>query len=235
MSIKQIAMFLLLSLSSLAALALPSVTDVETKIAKGEYSEAKGMLEKVLKEHPDSIVATRYMLEVINIEYAGSLKPSIEYKLYENHLAVIQKAKAERERKIAEEKRAKERAETTKILMNILLIFSVCGLFIFGALVLPRKYKAYRKQKELKEEQIQGLENWKRRVTSDLIDLNSTITEIPDSRKIALKKSQLELLEDLRVDNLDALECLRNDDFNQSSIDRHLINAHDFLNRNGLV
>lgn len=233
--IKTLFVFLLLSLSSHAALALPSVTDVETKIAKGEYSEAKTMLEEVLEKQPDSIVATRYMLEVINIEYAGSLVPSVEYKLYENRLQSLQKAKAERERMVAEAAAAKKRAEVTKILVNMLLIFSVCGLFVFGALTLPRKYKAYRKQKELKEEQIQGLENWKRRVTSDLIDLNSTITSIPDSRKVALKKSQLELLEDLRADNLDALECLRNNDFNQSSIDRHLINAHEFLNRSGLV
>ena len=67
-NLKSLFVFLLLSLSSLAALAMPSVADVETTIASGDYAKAKMQINEVLKANPNSYVANRYMLEIIRIE-----------------------------------------------------------------------------------------------------------------------------------------------------------------------
>lgn len=48
--------------------AVPSVVEVEKTIASGDYTKAKAQLEEVLKANPDSIVAAKYLLEIVRIE-----------------------------------------------------------------------------------------------------------------------------------------------------------------------
>ena len=93
--------------TGVAHTAPPSVLVVEKTIASGDYTKAKTQLEEVLKVNPDSIVATKYMLEIVRIENARDNQPSVEYKLYEDRLAKLEQAKAERialAKKIQDEK-----------------------------------------------------------------------------------------------------------------------------------
>ena len=235
MSMKHLVMFLLLSLSSFAALAVPSVRDVETKIANGEYSEAKSLLKQVLKEQPDSYVANRYMLEILNLEYARTLKPSVEYKLYEDELARIANKKAERERLVAEAQAAESRAKVTRILFSMLGVVLFAGFIFFTLTVIFPRVSAYRNEKEAARLEAIRLKKWKADTLPDLIDLNSIMSNLSHEAIAALRPHQRELLEGLRLDNLDAMTCLQNDDYNEELIDRHLINAYEFLTRYKLV
>lgn len=235
MSMKHLVMFLLLSLSSFAALAVPSVRDVETKIANGEYSEAKTLLKQVLKEQPDSYVANRYMLEILNLEYARTLKPSVEYKLYEDELARIVNKKAERERLVAEAQAAESRAKVTRILFSMLGVVLFAGFIFFIFTVIFPRVIAYRNEKEAARLEAIRLKKWKADTLPDLIDLNSIMSNLSQEAIAALRPHQRELLEGLRLDNLDAMTCLQNDDYNEELIDRHLINAYEFLTRHKLV
>ena len=63
--IKHFILFILLSLGSVTtAFAIPTVSEIESTIASGDYKEAKSKLNEVLKVHPDSVVANKYMLEI---------------------------------------------------------------------------------------------------------------------------------------------------------------------------
>ena len=124
--IKQFILFILLSLGSVTtAFAIPTVSEIESTIASGDYKEAKSKLKEVLKVHPDSVVANKYMLEIIKIEYAGSLQPSVEFKIYEDKLKQIEVKKQEKllkeQEALAEKKRAEFKAKV-KSFFNFILI-----------------------------------------------------------------------------------------------------------------
>lgn len=237
-NIKSLFVFLLLSLSSLAALAMPSVADVEATIASGDYAKAKTQLNEVLKANPNSYVANRYMLEIIRIENARDNIASMQYKIYEDKLAQIEKAKAAKllvEKQAREAKAAAERSEAIKrgtwtFLKILFWALLACGV-IFGI------YLFYQRMERKKEEQrkLEELEEWKGDVRPDLIDLNQIFkTVMRDLSAYNLSSYGENLLHDLNADNIDALDALNRNDFNVQAVERHIRNARDFIEQHGL-
>lgn len=237
-NLKSLFVFLLLSLSSLAALAMPSVADVETTIASGDYAKAKMQINEVLKANPNSYVANRYMLEIIRIENARDNQPSVGYKIYEDKLKQIEKAKADRlvaERKAKEEKEAVERKAAFK--RGVWAFFKV----IFWALVFVGIgfiiVIFMRKQRIKKERQreLDALEEWKGDVRPDLIDFNAIFKRVlGDLSSYNLSPFAVQLLRDLDLDNLDYINDLDINKFDTNVIERHIGNAKDFIEEHGL-
>ena len=237
-NLKSLFVFLLLSLSSLAALAMPSVADVETTIASGDYAKAKMQINEVLKANPNSYVANRYMLEIIRIENARDNQPSVGYKIYEDKLKQIEKAKADRlvaERKAKEEKEAAERNAAFK--HGVWTFFKV----IFWALVFVGIgfiiVIFMRKQRIKKERQrkLDALEEWKGDVRPDLIDFNAIFKRVlGDLSSYNLSPFAVQLLRDLDLDNLDYINDLDINKFDTNVIERHIGNAKDFIEEHGL-
>lgn len=237
-NLKSLFVFLLLSLSSLAALAMPSVADVETTIASGDYAKAKMQINEVLKANPNSYVANRYMLEIIRIENARDNQPSVGYKIYEDKLKQIEKAKADRlvaERKAKEEKEAAERKAAFK--RGVWAFFKV----IFWALVFVGIgfiiVIFMRKQRIKKERQrkLDALEEWKGDVRPDLIDFNAIFKRVlGDLSSYNLSPFAVQLLRDLDLDNLDYINDLDINKFDTNVIERHIGNAKDFIEEHGL-
>ena len=237
-NLKSLFVFLLLSLSSLAALAMPSVADVETTIASGDYAKAKMQINEVLKANPNSYVANRYMLEIIRIENARDNQPSVGYKIYEDKLKQIEKAKADRlvaERKAKEEKEAAERKAAFK--HGVWTFFKV----IFWALVFVGIgfiiVIFMRKQRIKKERQreLDALEEWKGDVRPDLIDFNAIFKRVlGDLSSYNLSPFAVQLLRDLDLDNLDYINDLDINKFDTNVIEQHIRNAKDFLEEHGL-
>lgn len=237
-NLKSLFVFLLLSLSSLAALAMPSVADVETTIASGDYAKAKMQINEVLKANPNSYVANRYMLEIIRIENARDNQPSVGYKIYEDKLKQIEKAKADRlvaERKAKEEKEAAERKAAFK--HGVWAFFKV----IFWALVFVGIgfiiVIFMRKQRIKKERQreLDALEEWKGDVRPDLIDFNAIFKRVlGDLSSYNLSPFAVQLLRDLDLDNLDYINDLDINKFDTNVIERHIGNAKDFIEEHGL-
>lgn len=162
--IKKAFLFLLLSLSSLAALAIPSVSDVEKTINSGDYVKAKSMLTAVLKEHPDSIVANKYMLEVIKIEYAGSLQPSVEYKLYEGRIKQLEKEKAQRK----DDEFRKQ--FSIFFLSGIFIICAVGGFFIIKPF-----WVDYMAAKKVAKKERERQEQWVKRAREQAVQINGIL------------------------------------------------------------
>jgi len=237
-NLKSLFVFLLLSLSSLAALAMPSVADVETTIASGDYAKAKMQINEVLKANPNSYVANRYMVEIIRIENARDNQPSVGYKIYEDKLKQIEKAKADRlvaERKAKEEKEAAERKAAFK--RGVWAFFKV----IFWALVFVGIgfiiVIFMRKQRIKKERQreLDALEEWKGDVRPDLIDFNAIFKRVlGDLSSYNLSPFAVQLLRDLDLDNLDYINDLDINKFDTNVIERHIGNAKDFIEEHGL-
>lgn len=233
--IKNVFVFLLFSLSSLAALAMPSVVDVETTIASGDYTKAKVQLAEVLKAHPDSYVANRYMLEIIKIENTRDNVASVGYKIYEDKLAKIEADKVARLEKIRKAEAAKRAEERNKAFINFmfrLLIVLIVGALLVGIYFGIRTLQSKRKAIQAERDRELAMQKWKGETMPDLIDLNNLLKRAMDDPKID-GTSTLILLKDLHADNLDAIGCLDNDDFNQDAIKRHVQNAFDFLERHG--
>lgn len=109
-----IIMFAMLLGSALASAAnIPSVAQVESSIASGDYPEARKLLGEVLKTNPDSYVANRYMFEIVKIENGRDNTPSVEYKLYEDRINKITQQTEQRKLAEAKAKQEKEDAERT--------------------------------------------------------------------------------------------------------------------------
>lgn len=204
--------------------APPSVVDVEKTIASGDYTKAKSQLEEVLKVNPDSIVAAKYMLEIVRIENARDNQPSVEYKLYEDRVTKLEKEKAERialAKKIQDEKDHKARmAIMWKVIFSAIFIFA----FGFGMyfLVTRLQHRAEIRRRE------QIREDWCVSVENDLIDLGSII-ERARSRTYTNSRV-MEALDALDADNTDALETVKaRGDINQEDVQRHMYNARTFL------
>lgn len=237
-NLKSLFVFLLLSLSSLAALAMPSVADVETTIASGDYAKAKTQINEVLKTNPNSYVANRYMFEIIRIENARDNQPSVGYKIYEDKLKQIEKAKIDRlaaERKAKEEKAVAERkAAFNRFVWSFLkacfwlAIFAGMGFLI---VIFMRKQRI----KKERQRELEALEEWKGDVRPDLIDFNATFKRVlGDLSSYKLTPYGIELLRDLDLDNVDYINDLDINKFDTDVIERHIRNAKDFIEEHGL-
>lgn len=204
--------------------APPSVLEVEKTIASGDYTKAKSQLEEVLKVNPDSIVAAKYMLEIVKIENARDNQPSVEYKLYKDRLTSLEQAKADRialAKKIQDEKDRKARTATMwKVIFSALFIFA----FGFGMyfLVTRLQHRAEIRRRE------QIREDWCVSVENDLIDLGAILDR---ARSRSYTNSQvMESLDALDEDNTDALATVKaRGVINQEDIQRHMYNARTFL------
>ena len=204
--------------------APPSVLEVEKTIASGDYTKAKSQLEEVLKVNPDSIVATKYMLEIVRIENARDNQPSVEYKLYEDRLAKLEQAKAERialAKKIQDEKEYKARMVTMwKVIFSAIFIFA----FGFGMYFLVTRLQ--HRAEIRRQEQI--YEDWCVATENDLVDLGAII-ERARNRTYANSRVS-EALAALDEDNADALGTIKaRGVINQEDIRRHIYNARTYL------
>lgn len=239
MNIKTFIVFLLTSLCSVAALAMPSVGEVENAISAGDYPKARSLLGEVLKKEPASLVANKYMLEIIKLEYARTLKPSMEYKLYENRIQLIEKSidlkKQAAKLKAIAEKEAVEKAERRQLFNRVVKWFIgicvfFCAIAVFFLVILPRI-----KQAKIKKEKQKELLVWKGQAYADMIDINSVIS----SQKSAggnyhsLDEEQKGDIDAIEADNLDAIGCLEVDNFERDLIVRHIRNGKNYLYRLG--
>lgn len=231
--IKQSLMFIILSLSSLAALAVPTVTDVEATINSGEYAKAKEQIKEVLKVHPDSVVANKYMLEIIKIEYAGSLKPSVEYKVYENKLKQIEAAKQKRleeERLAAEKKRKAEFWAGVRTFFSWLFGLLLVAALAVGGFIILRKRILAKKETERKRK-------WKGIAQEKFVHINDVLSRNLKDREDFQRKygtnAKLDAIA-LNDDNLEAMQAVYDDDYSEEIINRHFKAAYQFIDNLGL-
>lgn len=224
----QLFAFLLLSLCSLAALAAPTVQEVEGEIAAGQYDKAKALIKVVLKEHPDSIVANKYMLQILDLEYAQTLKPSVEYKLYENNIATIQ-AKIAKDKQEAYDKKIAE--ERTTLLKGFLWILGVVAIGLFSYYVIYPKVRGYYYRKQQEKEEA----NWMQNAWADIVDIGVLInTMYSNAETKPYGTPTMHLLNSLAEDNDDVTACLERKDFNRELVDKHIKDAYAFFKKHGV-
>ena len=223
-----IIMFAMLLGSALSSAAnIPSVAQVESSIASGDYPEARKLLGEVLKANPDSYVANRYMFEIVKIENGRDNTPSVEYKLYEDRINKI--TQQTEQRKLAEAK-AKQEKEKTKRIQSILnVLYALFALIAFGGLSFLG-YRKYQVQQHIKNEK-KKFNDWSERVTADMLDIEQGLNK---ASVMVLNSYKTSLLNDLIADNADALEQVLKADVNMSAIDYHIKNAKQFLKENGV-
>lgn len=229
--IKNIILFILLSISSITAYAIPTVTDIEYTINNGDYSKAKEQLKEVLKVHPNSVVANKYMLEIIKIEYAGSLKPSVEFKIYENNLKQIELHKQLKIQAEKEALRLKQREESFARFKTFMYYLFITSILILLSFVLYKfiniKLKENQEQKKKTE--------WLNKVNNDTTRLNEILSKyISNSELLKDKSHLLSSLDDLYKDNLDVIQAINDNDYSVQLIDNHLRNSWSFLDRYGI-
>ena len=223
-----IIMFAMLLGSALASAAnIPSVAQVESSIASGDYPEARKLLGEVLKANPDSYVANRYMFEIVKIENGRDNTPSVEYLLYEDRINKITQQTEQRKLAEAKAKQEKEDAERTQSMLNVL--YTLFALIAFGGLSFLG-YRKYQVQQHIKNEK-KKFDDWSERATADMLDIEQGLNK---ASVMVLGSYNASLLDDLIADNADALEQVLKADVNMSAIDRHIKNAKQFLKENGV-
>lgn len=208
--------------SSFVAAAIPTVTQVESTIASGNYLEARKQLGQVLKAYPDSYVANRYMFEVIKIENGRDNKPSVEYKLYEDKLTQITIATKKR---IAIENEVRQKAiadKRFKTFINFLIASVLISFLIFISYIGYTRYQASQKIKKEKEE----FEEWLEEVNGYLLNVDKAIKR---SFLTTMSSKDKDLLECLDLDNLDVMKQVKQVDVNTNAVDSHIRNAREFL------
>lgn len=233
-----IIMFAMLLGSTIACASnVPSVSQIESTIASGNYAEARKQLGEVLKENPDSYVANRYMFEIVKIENGRDNTPSVDYKIYEDRLLQIEKATAERKAKEAlaiQEAKDKERREAFKSFMFKFLIFAIlAGLIGFGIYTYREKDKAKKEEQErlrLLQEKEDQFNSWKNKANEDLVDLSYALERA--AVKPASSKMNEELVGDYTLDNIDIIERIKERNVNQSKVNSHIRECKQFLNEN---
>lgn len=231
--IKQFILFILLSLGSVTtAFAIPTVSEIESTISSGDYKEAKSKLNEVLKVHPDSVVANKYMLEIIKIEYAGSLQPSVEFKIYEDKLKQIEVKKQEKllkeQEALAEKKRAEFKAKVKSFFNFILILCIFAIIFYVLYLVFIKHYnKIIENMKHAK---------WKAKVVSETNHFNTIFSKHLENPDLIVQKYDQSILDDmtyLHLDNDDFIKSLVLNDYNVDKINRHIKHSYDFLDQYG--
>lgn len=211
------------------AYATPTVTEVENTIASGDYVKAKAQLHEVLKRHPDSIVATTYLLEVMKIEYAESLVPSVEYKLYEQRLLALQKAKVQRALDEIEAKRiADDKAARAKFMMVLKWMFytfiaiALTAAFSFLGLRYVKNKQRLRAERERKRE-------WLSEANASLIDIHNALTDLDVER---FERHHTQSFASKRIALLDAnyryMEQIQSGVYDEDTIDSHLYAAYRY-------
>ena len=208
--------------SSFVAAAIPTVTQVESTIASGNYLEARKQLGQVLKAYPDSYVANRYMFEVIKIENGRDNKPSVEYKLYEDKLTQITIATKNRitiENEVRQKAIANKRFKT---FINSLIASVLISFLIFISYIGYTRYQASQKIKKEKEE----FEKWLEEVNGYLLNIDKAIKR---SFLTTMSSKDKDLLECLDLDNLDVMKQVKQVDVNTNAVDKHIRNAREFL------
>lgn len=229
--IKNIILFILLSISSITAYAIPTVTDIEYTINNGDYSKAKEQLKEVLKVHPNSVVANKYMLEIIKIEYAGSLKPSVEFKIYENNLKQIELHKQLKIQAEKEALRLKQREESFARFQTFMYYLFITFILILLSFVLYKFINIKLKENQEQKKKIK----WLNKVNNDTTKLNEILSKyISNSELLKDKSDLLSFLEDLYKDNLDVIQAINDNDYSVQLIDNHLRNSWSFLDRYGI-
>lgn len=232
--IKRLVLLILLSLSSLAALAVPSVTEVEGTISSGDYAKAKSQIKEVLKVHPDSVVANKYMLEIIKIEYAGSLQPSVEFKIYEDKLKqiAVEKAKRLEAERIAKEKKEKEEfwLGVRIFFKNLFIVLAIISALAIGGIYFTKHRKKVEEQKRKQE--------WVKQAKSKFLHIHGIFER-------ALEKGEEEFTQGYRYsqwrdlllldkDNKEAMEAVDNNDYEERMINDHFKDAYSFIDKVGL-
>lgn len=224
-----IIMFAILLGSAFTCAAnIPSVSQVESTIASGNYVEARKQLEEVLKTNPDSFVANRYMLEIVKIENARDNVSSVEYKLYEDRVNKIRLQTEQRKAAELKAKKDKEDAERTQVLLNAL--YTVLFLVFLGGLSFLG-YKKYQTYQEKAEER-KKFDAWASKATADMLDIEKGLNK---ASVMVLGSYKTSLLDDLIADNADALEQVLKADVNMSAVNSHIRNAKQFLAECGVT
>ncbi len=224
-----IIMFAILLGSAFTCAAnIPSVSQVESTIASGNYVEARKQLEEVLKTNPDSFVANRYMLEIVKIENARDNVSSVEYKLYEDRVNKIRLQTEQRKAAELKAKKDKEDAERTQVLLNAL--YTVLFLILLGGLSFLG-YKKYQTHQEKAEER-KKFDAWVSKATADMLDIEKGLNK---ASVMVLGSYKTSLLDDLIADNADALEQVLKADVNMSAVNSHIRNAKQFLAQCGVT
>ncbi len=224
-----IIMFAILLGSAFTCAAnIPSVSQVESTIASGNYVEARKQLEEVLKTNPDSFVANRYMLEIVKIENARDNVSSVEYKLYEDRVNKIRLQIEQRKAAELKAKKDKEDAERTQVLLNAL--YTVLFLILLGGLSFLG-YKKYQTHQEKAEER-KKFDAWVSKATADMLDIEKGLNK---ASVMVLGSYKTSLLDDLIADNADALEQVLKADVNMSAVNSHIRNAKQFLAECGVT
>lgn len=224
----QLFAFLLLSLCSLTALAVPTVQEVEGEIAAGQYDTAKGLIKQVLKDNPDSIVAHKYMLQILDLEYAKTLKPSVEYKLYENNIVAIN-AKIAKAKQVAYDKKISE--ERTALLKWFLIIVFIIAIGLLVWFIIIPRIKVMQEAKRLEVEK----RDWESRAWADVLDIGILINNMYTKNETSpFMPYVLNLLQLLTEDNEDVMGCLERNDYNRNLVDRHIKDANTFFKTHGI-
>lgn len=224
-----IIMFAILLGSAFTCAAnIPSVSQVESTIASGNYVEARKQLEEVLKTNPDSFVANRYMLEIVKIENARDNVSSVEYKLYEDRVNKIRLQTEQRKAAELKAKKDKEDEERTQVLLNAL--YTVLFLILLGGLSFLG-YKKYQAHQEKAEER-KKFDAWASKATADMLDIEKGLNK---ASVMVLGSYKTSLLDDLIADNADALEQVLKADVNMSAVNSHIRNAKQFLAECGVT
>lgn len=229
----QVIAILILSVCSFTSHALSSVKDVENEIAAGNYDHAKTMLKDVIKTHPNSIVAHMYMLQVLDLEYAKTLKPSVEYKVYESGLMASvkalndAKAKAAKDAEEAADKRRNDRVLSVLKWIGYTLL---TGALAFVAWIFYKRYKTRKKERE-------ELAKWVNDTYADIIDINklaqNMLEKINDHPNMFIKEV-IEMVHAIDEDNQDVQKCLDAGDFNKLAVTTHVRNAYLFFSTHGI-
>lgn len=236
MKIYKVLLIAFACMFSTFALAIPTVAQVEASISKGDYTTAKKQLEEVLAKQPDSMVANKYMMEIIKIEYAKTQTPSVEYKLYENRIATINAALAKekaRLAKIEQDKKDAERKASTAAFFRwmvgiiVTIVVGIMIVFAIRALLETRR----KKKRQLQEEA--DFKAWISDTRAALLDMNKFISSTQEEYDDW--ETRFPKLRFLLDDTLMYLNDLKNNDFNGHDIDRHFTNAEDYFKQVGLI
>lgn len=223
MKIVHILFLAIAMLFTSAAYATPTVAQVEDLITKGDYPKAKEQLAEVLKVSPDSYVANRYMFEIVKIENARDNVSSAQYKLYEDRIAKIEKAKADRLAEIKKAEEEKRSAERWKSFRNVVLsVFSIMGFGFLGYL----GFRKFQHRQYLIAEQ-KRKEKWTDNVTADMLDIGKLLEDA--LIRTTYNSRVMSALSDLKADNLDAMNQVQLGDVNEAAINQHIRNAKQYL------
>lgn len=205
----------------------PTVSQVESSIASGNYTEARKQLGEVLRTNPDSYVANRYMFEIVKIENGRDNVYTVEYKLYEDRVnkitEQIKQRKLDEAKAIKDAKKEALKRTTLYSLFWIIFVLALSFLTFLGY----GKYKIYQYNKEEKKK----FEIWSSKATADMLDIEVGLNKVSVAN---LNSSSAHLIAPLMEDNTDALIQVLKSDVNKKAIEKHIGNAKQFLRKHGI-